>query len=276
MRERLIQLFDGIANEDQLQLILEACDVLTGMNYIDYEDAIEQFFGLPDSQSGEAVFVVTQKILVPIFQHAILAMGVTPSTEITLGQLKDLLFWLQFIPNFEDRDILHQLATTDEPSEDTLVDILSVVSALPEEYFTPMISGVASSLIERIHEITAGYESSDVPDPADFDRAKQRLLLYLEWLKKDNPELASAIDLSDLRLGLSGEIILAKYRVSLEHLENKTCARMLLFYLLSSDLPTEQILTAAGKEVEILFEDFLRGVEVMRHCETIMGQLRYA
>lgn len=276
MRERLIQLFDGLANPDQLQLILESCEVLEGINYRYHEDAIEQFFTLPDSQTGEAVFAVTEKILAPVFREYIQAMGVRVAENVSLNQLKDLLFWLHFIPNYEDQDVVHQLATPDESAEDTLIDILSVVSALPEDYFSPMIDGVSSSLIVRIGELSDGHEVVELPDPTDFQRARARLIRYTGWLKDQHAKLAQGIDLADLRLGLSAELTLARHRDELEALGARDCAMMLLFYLFGSDAPDESILPIASNEVEVLFEDFLKGVEVMRHCKSIMEQLNHA
>lgn len=273
MRERLITLFDGLANQDQLQVLIEACDVLSDMNYRAHEDAIEQFFMPSDVPTGDAVFIVTEQILAPIFREYIQAMGVTPADDLKLKQLKDLLFWLHFIPDFEDQDVVHQLATPDESAVDTLIDILSIVSALPEEHFSVMIDDVSDSLITRIAELSDGKEVPEVPDPADFARAKERLLRYVGLLRQTQSELMAGIDLNDLRLGLSAEITLAKHRDALEQMDPKTCATLLLFYVLSSDAPDDAIIPIIGKEVELLFEDFLKGVEVTRLCETLLRQL---
>lgn len=276
MQTRLRQILDGLATPDQLQLICDACAVLEELNYREHESDIEQLIARPDTETGQVVYDIIEQILKPALAGYLRATGITVSDEITLADLKDLVFWVVRIENYEEQDAINGIATSDESAEDNLAEILALVSATPAERFSVLLDSVSDSLIDRIAELTDGKETPILPDSRDFDRAKQRTLRYVNWLETTDPDTYAMLDLSGLRLGLSSEVILSLHRDQLAAIEPKRCAKLLMLYLLSSDIDDEQILPAIGVEAELLYENIVQGMELTRAARALAGQLTNA
>jgi len=277
MQQRLRQVLNGLATPEQIQLLCEACEVLEELNFRDHEFAIEQLISKPDMVPGELAFQLIEDVFKPTFAEYLQAMGVKLVEDATLSQYKSALFWISRIENFEDQEAINGIASSDESSEDNLAEILSVVSAEPSDNFILMFDSVSDALLTRIAELSEGKEVPVLVDVSEFNRAKARTVKYFDWLMERVPEFVGKyIKPDDLKLGLPAEVILASHREVLEDLPDGDCAKLLIFYLFTSDLPDEAVKPAIANEVEVLFSDIIRAMGVSKQCQVLLGQLNHA
>lgn len=277
MQQRLRQILDGVATVEQTNLICEACQVLEDLNFHDHETIIEQTLASPEMSVGEVTFVLIENIFIPLFAEYLLAMGITLNEQCTLTDYKDVLFWVSQIDNNDDADIIYGLATGDDESEDTLAEILSVLSSRPAEDFAVMLDTVLDSLIDRIISVTEGKGEIVLPDSADVDRARARTIKLVDWLIQNDPMFASKfVRVEDLQLGMDPAVTVNPHRGFMEIQTDADCAKLLVLYLFVSDLHDTDIVPALAREVELIHTDLVRAMNTSKIAKKLLGQIGHA
>lgn len=227
MFETLTAYLDAAASPEQKALALDSCQTLldAGIEHHDY--MIEQELAVADDIDSDVIFNVLGNVLMPVFVHTLLQMGVQLDEDAPLAVANDILKGLLLIENHDDPQAITDLCQADESPEVILADLLEMVGSHTSADYLASLQEITPALISRIdelHQVRLTAQSQPLPDMQQLAHARARLSVLVSTLRDHEKAWSEALLEAGLRLGTNLDDLLNVHSALVERAWEKGIA----------------------------------------------------
>lgn len=246
MYEALSAYLDAVATPEQKALCLESCYTLAEAGLDGPEDQIDQELAVTENIDGDFIVNLMENILIPYYRQVSLQFGITLTDEVSLKYVTDILKGLQLLENYDDPDTIVSLCQVDEDSAEILCDLLEIVGQYTSFDYHSQLDHVSHELIDKIAEIVQRPTVRDTevnPSQEQIDRARVRVLAYLQMISEADGEWLRSRFREGLRLAMPFKTLCKAFHVDLEaawsQSIDRACMDAVGLVLASDALPQE-------------------------------------
>lgn len=255
MYEQLTEYLGDNASPEQAALVIDVCQMLVECGVREHMEMIDIEMRQVDME-GNAVFRIIENVLTPCVTHAASEFGVKFSEDATLGMMARVLRALHAIPNYDDLRRISDICYSDYEPEEIFSMVFSEVTGLDESLFDDTLASVDIDLLKKLRKLTYDYSGIEENAPSDPERnavAVARCRYYLDIFEKQPNTVVTLLNQS-FRPGSPIDHL----RTGLNDLRGETpqvTAKNILGLLLMSSIDQNDILAAAGREIDAVYDN---------------------
>lgn len=220
MYEELQLALMDLITPERLDVFLEAQQLLSSMGLSDFEDEIQQVFGLQDGISDNDLLVSrVETILIYAMGDALNQYGVTVRDDTPLEVMAGIAQATANIEHYVIPEVLHDITLGDWQPEEALAEMVPMFSAVSGVNAFDYLTHVKEDTITRIREITASvlqYRPPEDNRPVDHKERIARINQLLRHTQHTAP--AVVVNLAKSGVG-SGQPLTSLMNYALEDLD---------------------------------------------------------
>lgn len=251
MYEELGRLIEGRASDElsDALMALDATLVKAGFNM--HREELNLLLSMESTIEGGAILQSVVEILKIAGDKVLAAMEVEVTEDIPLPMLTSLIATLAFYEPSDNDDAIDAVIKLGESSDETLREILGMVTEFDSEAYLPYIAAVSDNLIKKIESIIAEADQFKVESslPANPEVAK-RIELARQKIESD---FTKEVEEAGVPSGVSMETLYNHYTEHLLNTSLETAVKDLVYLAMISNLSTEAIVDETAFFIEDLY-----------------------
>ena len=251
MYEELGRLIEGRASDElsDALMALDATLVKAGFNM--HREELNLLLSMESTIEGGAILQSVVEILKIAGDKVLDAMEVEVTEDIPLPMLTSLIATLAFYEPSDNDDAIDAVIKLGESSDETLREILGMVTEFDSEAYLPYIAAVSDNLIKKIESIIAEADQFKVESslPANPEVAK-RIELARQKIESD---FTKEVEEAGVPSGVSMETLYNHYTEHLLNTSLETAVKDLVYLAMISNLSTEAIVDETAFFIEDLY-----------------------
>lgn len=270
MFESVEQYLQNVVSPERVTLLLEACQALWVAGITRHVAELESILDVVDDTGTEATVASIHEVLVTMVESALNQFGVMVTDEAELGVMAGALRGLSSLDNYSDVATVRQTCEAGLSNEETLGELLMLVTEYTADDYLQTFETVAPSLFTRL--LAALHESPVLADAVDntYIRVRVRSLLQLY------PNLLIRAEVNEgLRLGTPLGALLDAYAERLQELPWTERAIELIGLVLLSPTPDQRLQTVIKDHMEDVFPNINDLTKASMLITTILPKVSY-
>ncbi len=267
MYEELQLALMDLISPERLDVFLEAQQLLSSMGLSDFEDEIQQVFGLQDGISDNDLLVSrVETILIYALGDALNQYGVTVREDTPLPVMIGIVQATANIEHYVIPEVLHDFTLGDWQPEEALAEMVPMFSTVSGVDAFDYITHVRPETITRIREITSAALQYRPPEDTRPTDHKERISQINRLLRAtDHAAPSIVVNLAKSGVG-SGQPLASLMSYALEDLDKLSTDAVgpeLLGLVYFSNVPLNQLFTTFRDLVRDYTDDYQEQVRIM-------------
>lgn len=266
MYEELQLALTDIVSPEQLDVLLDAQQILAALGLTDFEDELQQVFGLQDGISDNDLLVSrTRDVLIYALGDALTQYGVTVEDETPMPVMVGILQAVANIEHYVIPEVLHDMTLGNWQAEEIIADMTPMFSTVPGDEAFEYILAVKSDTITRIREITGQalhYTPPEDTRPPDHRKKISKINAMLNRTQQQHPIKVTELAKSGVASGQSFDTLLELSIEYLDTLSTDQVALELLGLVYYSDTPMAEVPTMMNEVIKDYTDDYRECVKI--------------
>lgn len=252
MYDELGRLLDGRASPELTEAMVRLDAVLAKVGFTMHREELDYLFANESNVAATEILLNIDVILRTAAAVVLDQFTVETADEIPLRMLSSLIEALgDFAPN-DNFDTIDAIIKVQMAGDETLCDILELLTEFSSSEYLPYIAVVGDKLIPLIEEKIEEFASSQVVESINTAQTVERIGRY----RSQHPSvLAPQLDQAGIPMGASMEHLYPQFTEQLLGLSIESAVHELVYLTLHSDVSTEALADEAAHFIEDLYQD---------------------
>ena len=253
MLEELQEYLKSITTPENTEILIGACKQLEGIGILNHHFDLEQILMTASEHPTEDNLGDVYTLIQEYLEETLLQFGITLKPNANVEPLTQVLQALATLPDYGDPDALLVILEQELASEDTLCDLLGILTPHEWSVYADIIQSVNPALISRLKDVLT---ENRLPDLATPELYKERLY-FLAVKETLHPQIALLALQEGARLKSPLLQLVNKYHSTFQQYETNPIglANEVLGILALSDTPQENFLHRGGELIEAYAKD---------------------
>jgi hypothetical protein len=264
MYEELSRLIEGRATDELSDMLMSLDATLVKAGFNMHREELDLVISAESAIDGNAILQSVVEVLRIAGDRVLSTFEITVTEDIPLNQLTSLIAAVAFYDSGDNDDAIDAIIKLNEPSDDTLREILVLVTEFSAEDYLPYITTVSDNLITKLEKTIAENAASTVMQSEIVDAVTQ--LRNNEARKVSTTEFSNTIQESGIPSGVSMENLYDHYTEHLLSVSVEQAVQDIVHLAMISSLSSEAI----ADETSFFIEDLYPSLEQNQQANILL------